>query len=167
MEAAQKTDYILAAIQEEMEEVGTKDANIYICGDLNAEPEDVPIFYDLAQNHGWQDLGEKADIWGKSCCEPTCKAPSATQESRRDCILVNPEAFTKIEDFEVIRCDTFSVHQPIQIKIEVESLEVTKDVLYKPTDAKDKFEDKVEKCTTKANNASTMKTKASTKQRRR
>ena len=144
-DAAQKTDYIMAAVQEEMEMKDMKGARIYLCGDINADVEDIPVMHDLVSNQGWQDLGERAAIWGRQPCEPTCKAPNAMQENRRDYILSNPEGFPKVLDYQVIRCDNFSVHQPIQMKLRVKDLKVEKDILYKPLDAKERFDEKIEK----------------------
>ena len=37
-----------------------------ICGDLNADTEDIPIVHDLIEEQSWKDAGAWAHLWGGS-----------------------------------------------------------------------------------------------------
>ena len=73
--AAQKTDEIIETLVNEVQGHG-KIAKC-IMGDLNADPEDIPIIEHLMREEGWTDCGAVAEIWGGKSNEPTCCAPNA------------------------------------------------------------------------------------------
>lgn len=107
-EAAQVTDDLLEICVEEF----TTHPGIPKCitGDLNAEPEDLPMFMHLTEEMGWLDCGAKADIWGGFTYQPTCKAPSAKKETRRDYVLADPDFGPMVRKFEVITEDKIPTH---------------------------------------------------------
>ena len=87
-----------------------------IVGDINADLPDIPVLGDLIQNHGWIDLGHHASLWGGLDDEFTCLAHISRVRTRRDYILVSPEMFSLIDQFQVVHHDWFPVHSMLHIR---------------------------------------------------
>ena len=121
IEAAQGTDDTIAVV---LEQIGKKIKRvpIMIVGDLNADVEDLLLLYDLVKEHRWRDFGASANIWGGEAKQPTCFALNSSEATRRDYMIVSPLWFKSVAGFEVTPCDSFSVHQPINMKVHLGNL---------------------------------------------
>ena len=86
-----------------------------LVGDLNAEPEDLVQLMHMTTEEHWVDIGKHADKWGKQPEQNTCKAPNATDATRRDFIFANNEALALIKDFQVIDDQLFPVHATLRL----------------------------------------------------
>ncbi len=67
--AAQKTDGRIEAIVNELAE--HEKMPTCIVGDLNAEPEDIPMVTHMLQHETWTDCGAAASMWGGTDRQPT------------------------------------------------------------------------------------------------
>ena len=88
---------------------------VFICGDVNADFDDIQCLKDLTQLDGWVDLGHNAHIWGQERDEATCLAPGAAVPTRRDYIFANPIAFPMVTNFKVHHQATYPVHSILQM----------------------------------------------------
>ncbi len=71
-----------------------------ITGDLNADPEDLPMVQYRIEQEGWKDLGAHPAWWPGGKVVPTCFAANGlAQGTRRDYVLVDPLLFGMIEHF--------------------------------------------------------------------
>lgn len=114
-EAKEVTNEIIGAIREELHELPASPT--MIVGDLNADIPQIKEAEELIHEHRWTDVGAHASLWGEDDAVPTCLAHSAHSSTRRDYCLANPACFSLIRGFRVDTCDEFSVHQPLQIRI--------------------------------------------------
>ena len=67
---ASRTNKVVEAIEEEI--LHQPDGPACICGDLNAEPQDIKAVKEMSEQDGWIDAGARADIWG----QPTWSTPA-------------------------------------------------------------------------------------------
>ena len=70
-DAAKKTDDILEVLVAEMGGHGSIPK--CVVGDLNAEPEDIPMARYLIEGEGWVDCGAVAEVWGASVLNPSVR----------------------------------------------------------------------------------------------
>ena len=76
-EASMITDHIIGSIMEELET--QPGIPTIIIGDLNAEPQDIPIVAEMLEQDGWVDCGHKANLWGGEVDQGTCMGPNANK----------------------------------------------------------------------------------------
>ena len=117
--AARTNDLMEAALEEArlLNRTSKGSIPILMLGDFNGNPHNFPALTAIIRDHYWTDLGAVAERWGMLKNQGTCIAPSATQATRRDYIIANPEALKLIVDFNIDHCDVLPVHQVIQIKL--------------------------------------------------
>ena len=141
-EAVMQTDHLIGVIRDELEE--HPNIPTLIVGDLNAEPEDVPIVQEMLQEEGWTDCAGQAGIWGRTGGQGTCTAPNSKRTTRRDYIFACPVALPMIAGCEVHKTDEFAVHQPLRIYMQMGTKQVRKQRYRKTASAKEKFEERLE-----------------------
>ena len=93
-----RTEKLIEATIGEMDQLGGKYQ--LLVGDFNADIEKLSSLKQLF-DRGWVDLGAKAHIWGKVAEEYTCLTANSKKGTRRDFIMVSPELFPHIKEFQV------------------------------------------------------------------
>ncbi len=81
-----------------------------LVGDFNCDLRDLKALCQLLDDEGWKDLGEHANLWGRSKGEATCLGHNAKKMTRRDYILVNTTLFPHIDNFAVAWDDKIPSH---------------------------------------------------------
>ena len=90
---------------------------IFLVGDFNAEPEDLPEIQHLPNEQHWVDIGANAEKWEGIAFQPRCLAPNAVDKTRRDYIYANPEALVLIRHFQIIDDNKFPVHATLRMTL--------------------------------------------------
>ena len=112
---------------------------VFLVGDFNAEPEDLPEIQHLVKEHNWIDIGANADKWGGQAFQPTCLAPSAVDKTKRDYIFANAEALVLINDFQVIDDNKFPVRVTLRMTLQGQRAITKRTVAQKPMCIDDKL----------------------------
>ncbi len=71
-EAAQRTDSLFEAIEEEV--AMHPRCPTCICGDVNADVADIPTLEAMVSIGPWTDCGQQAHLWGGIPNQPACRA---------------------------------------------------------------------------------------------
>jgi hypothetical protein len=103
-----------------------------VCGDLNAEPGDIPILSNLLAREGWVDLGAKAQIWGQPPGEYTCITSNTKIPTRRDYVFVNPDLFPMITNFCVDHDEIYPTHATLRFRVSPDHVSHHKSILQRP-----------------------------------
>ena len=111
--AARRTNKLIDAVCPEA--VAQRDLCTFICGDLNADPADIPTIQWLLVQQHWCDVGAQAQLWGEAAGGPTCVAPNASTGTRRDFVFANPAAASAVCGFRLSEEQSFPTHRPLRI----------------------------------------------------
>ena len=63
-------------------------------------------------------------MWGGIAEQPTCFAPNSNEATRRDFMIASPLWFKAVAGFQVTECDSFPVHQPVDMQVKLAKLHV-------------------------------------------
>ena len=117
---AQKTNLLVDAIRQEIQ--AQPKGPTAIVGDINAKSCDIRNLQDLLDDHGWQDLGSQAHIWGQPNDVRTCMTPGALKGTRIDVVLVCPMLFPAVINFRVVHDDVCPTHSTLQFQVTASNL---------------------------------------------
>jgi hypothetical protein len=135
---AHKTNLIFEAICQERK--AQPRGPTCICGDLNAECQDIPLLQTLLDNEGWVDLGAKAQIWGQPPGEHTCITSNAKLPTRRDYVFVDPDLFPMITNFTIDHDMIYPTHSTIRFRVSSRMVNHQKSILQRPLPLHDLLE---------------------------
>eukprot|EP00969_Alexandrium_andersonii_P012145 529555-Alexandrium_andersonii.AAC.1 len=91
---------------------------LLVVGDLNANPEDLPILNDALEARRLTNVGHVAELWGGSNDQATCLAPLASVGTVRDYVFANHVALQMVTGFGVDSRSPFLVHSPIAVRVD-------------------------------------------------
>ena len=111
--AASRTNGLVAAIGEEAK--SHPEFFCCFCGDLNADPENLPALRFILEEQDWVDCGACASIWGHKDSQATCTSFNATTSTRNDFFFCQSCVLPYIQDFQVVADPEFSVHAVLRI----------------------------------------------------
>ena len=117
---ASKTNSLIDAIRQEID--AQPKGPTAIVGDINAKVCDLRNLQDLLDDHGWQDLGSQAHIWGQPDDVYTCLTPGSLKGTRIDVALVCPMLFPAIINFRVVHDDVCPTHSTLQFQVAASNL---------------------------------------------
>ena len=88
-----------------------------IMGDYNAVPNTLRAVKELIEDELWEDVGAKADWWGGTPDQPTCKQRAAAKETRIDCIIANMWAMPMITGFSITKDEQIPTHSIVEVTL--------------------------------------------------
>jgi hypothetical protein len=142
---AKKTDIVMQAIALEIK--AQPRGPICICGDINADPQDIPTIQAMLDHEGWVDLGAKASIWGQPPKEHTCLTPNAKRPTRRDYVFVNSDLFPMVTNFSVIHDQIYPTHSTLRFRVSHKLVDHHKTLWQRPLPLSDLLEDHFQRVT--------------------
>ena len=91
----------------------------YICGDINADIDDISAIKSLLADEHWFDLGGIADQWGQPTEVPTCITQHAHEPHRRDDIFASPLGMQLVRYFGVAMHDLCPSHATLTMHLDL------------------------------------------------
>ena len=86
-------------------------------GDFNAVPNTLRAVKELIEDELWEDVGAKADWWGGTPDQPTCKQRAAARETRIDGIIANMWAIPMITGYNVTKDEQIPTHSIVEVTL--------------------------------------------------